>query len=144
MKYNLNIILCCSALLITLVSCEEGEHSMQSQIRTSDDYRSEFVGAYGGARTCSSSEPNDTLWNGIISISKDTLQVLNHATSTDSIWIDNWLIPISENGYFSTNNEVPGVSFFSAKFHHDTLKVQAFNYGPAGSSGCTWKTVRLK
>lgn len=144
MKFKYYIHICFLALLTPLVSCEEGEHSMQSQIRTSDDYRSGFVGSYSGARSCSSTEPNDTLWNGLISISKDTLQVVNHATSSDSIWIDNWLVPISETGYFSANNEVPGVSFFSAKFQNDTLKVQAFNYTSSGSSGCTWKTVRIK
>jgi len=144
MKLSLAYILPFLLVMFMFSSCEEGEHSMVQELKPSEDFRSSFEGMYGGSRTCSTSLPNDTIWTGELNMGKDTLVVLIDQNSTDSIWINNWHLPISENGYFSANNELPGIGFFSARFHHDTLKVQAFNYSTGSSTGCTWKTVKLK
>ena len=126
-----------------LTACDEGEHSVQERLGPNTDYRSTFTGIYVGDRVCTSFLLNDTAtYNSSHAI--DTLKVIADYQTLDSIWIDNWLVPISENGYYSGHNEVPGLNFFTVRFLSDSLEVQTNSGGLGGGTNCKWKAIKLK
>jgi hypothetical protein len=103
------------------------------------DFREFLEGSYVGKGL------NQTQYQGDTTIthqSIDTLVVAVDWESIDSIWINNWLIPISENGRFSGYYAVPGYSEFNAEFAHDTLKIKA---GIAnGTQHSTYRCTAIK
>lgn len=123
------------------MGCSESELELTETQVPGADYRSGFEGSFAGIRTCSYGNLDDT---ASFSKIEDTLVVSVNWDSMDSIWINNWQIPINEEGFYSGFNEVSDYGSFIAEFRHDSLIVKTSESALHTGSVCKWETIRQR
>lgn len=134
--FNLTLL-----FVLFLFACKEEESAVNTIAVSSNDHRDQFLGTYTGVVECSYEFSPDSM---LFQKHNDTLLVQKEVQSIDSIWINNWLLPLPENGHFHAYYAVPGYDELYFEFRNDSLYIKTVSESMGMRSYCNWKTRRIK